>query len=170
MPREQSWEGKRQITHEEVTYKSVDATDMITFDLQQNLPTPNLKHNDIFYLQQLWTYNFGIHDCISGQGYMFMWHEAMAKRGGSEVALCLMSFFQHFRTEAHSLVSYSDGCGSQNKNLTIISLFSELHFAGVYVLDYLYLERGYMYLENDTDWNNREKESKSMYLGTGLTL
>ena len=47
---------------------------MITFDLQQNLPTPNLNHKDIFYLRQLWSYNFGIHDCVTEQGYMFMWH------------------------------------------------------------------------------------------------
>lgn len=76
---QQSWKGKRRIVHDEVTYKSVDATDMITFDLQQNLPTPNLKHNDMFNLRQLWTYNFSVHDCVSGQGYMFMWHEAMAR-------------------------------------------------------------------------------------------
>ena len=62
---------------------------MITFDLQQNLPTPNLNHNDIFYLRQLWTYNFGIHDCVTEQGYMFMWHEALAKRGASEISSCL---------------------------------------------------------------------------------
>lgn len=31
-----------------------------------------------------------------------------------------------------SLVSYSDGCGSQNKNLTIVGLYSELHRTGVF--------------------------------------
>lgn len=159
---QQSWKGKRRIVHDEVTYKSVDATDMITFDLQQNLPTPNLKHNDMFYLRQLWTYNFGVHDCVSGQGYMFMWHEAMAKRGASEIASCLMTFFQRFRTGARSLVSYSDGCGGQNKNLTIIGLFSELHFAGVYeVIDHLYLERGHTYLDNDRDFGIIEKRRAS---------
>ena len=48
---------------------------MITYDFQQNLETPNLQHNDMFYKRQLWTYNFGIHDCVSNQGYMFMWDE-----------------------------------------------------------------------------------------------
>ena len=157
-----SWKGKRRIAHDEVAYKSVDATDMITFDLQQNLPTPNLKHNDIFYLRQLWTYNFGIHDCVSGQGYMFMWHEAMAKRGASEVASCLSTFIKRYRTGARALVSYSDGCGGQNKNLTIIGLLSELHIAGIYeVVDHLYLERGHTYLENDRDFGIIEKRKAS---------
>ena len=58
-----------------VKHRSKDAVDMITYDFQQNLETPNLQHNDMFYKRQLWTYNFGIHDCVSNQGYMFMWDE-----------------------------------------------------------------------------------------------
>ena len=64
----QSWEGKPRVVSDDVIFNSKDAIDMITFDLQQNLPTPNLNHNDIFYLRQLWTYNFGIHDCVIEQG------------------------------------------------------------------------------------------------------
>ena len=33
---------------------------MITFDFQDNLLTPNLHHNDIFYVLQMWTYNFQV--------------------------------------------------------------------------------------------------------------
>ena len=67
-----------------------DAIVMITFDFQQNLPTPHLHHNDMFYLRQIWTYNFGILDCVSDQGYMYLWDETMAKRGSSEVASCVL--------------------------------------------------------------------------------
>lgn len=115
---------------------------MITFDLQQNLPTPNLNHNGIFYLRQLWTYNFGIHDYVTEKGFMFKWHEAMAKRGASEISSCLYSFFQPFRIGARSLVSYSDSCGGLNKNLTILGLLSDLHLANTYQsIDHLYLEK-----------------------------
>ena len=78
--------------------RSVDAVDMISFDFQQNLSTPNLHHNDVFYAGQLWTYNFGIHDCVAGKG--FMWDETVAKRRSLEVASCL----KH-RIGARSLVS-----------------------------------------------------------------
>ena len=75
-----------------------------------------------------------------------------------EIALCHMTFFQCFRTGARSLVSYSDGCGGQNKSLTIIGLFSEFHFAGIYkVIDHLYLKRGHTYLDNDRDFSIIEK-------------
>ena len=71
---------------------SVDAVDMISFDFEQNLPTPNLHHNDVFYARKLGTYNFGIHDCVAEKGYMYMWDETVAKRGKSKVAPCITSF------------------------------------------------------------------------------
>ena len=120
---------------------------MISFDFQQNLPTPNLHHNDVFYAHQLWTYNFGIHDCVAEKGYMFMWDETVAKRGSSEVTSCLKHFFQAYRTGARSLVSYSNGCGGQNKNVTIVALYNELHLSGVYdILNHKFLPRGHTFL------------------------
>ena len=143
-------------------YRSVDAVDMISFDFQQNLPTPNLHHNDAFYARQLWTYNFGIHDCVADKGYMFMWDETVAKRRSSEVASCLKHFFEAYRTGARSLVSYSDGCEGQNKNLTIVGLYNELHRSGVYdILNHKFLLRGHTFLRNDTDFAQIEKRKAS---------
>ena len=70
---------------------------MISFDFQQNLPTPNLHHNDVFYTRQLWTYNFGIHDCVADKGYMYMWDKTVAKCASSQVASCLKNLFQGAR-------------------------------------------------------------------------
>ena len=96
-----SWVGKpRPVGSSNVKYRSKDAVDMITYDFQQNLETQNLQHNDMFYKRQLWTYNFGIHDCISNQGYMFMWDETTTKRGSVEVANCLYHFLTEFNTGA----------------------------------------------------------------------
>ncbi|XP_074629046.1 uncharacterized protein LOC141886699 [Acropora palmata] len=97
----QSWSGKTRTSgSSSVPNKSKDAVDMITFDFQQNLPTPNLHHNDMFYARQMWTYNFGIHDCVTNQGHMFMWDEIIAKRGSSEVVSSLQRFFKEFNTGA----------------------------------------------------------------------
>ena len=96
-----SWVGKpRPVGSSGVKHRSKDAVDMITYDFQQNLETPNLQHNDMFYKRQLWTYNFGIHDCVSNQGYMFMWDETTAKLGSVEVANCLYNFLTEFNTGA----------------------------------------------------------------------
>ena len=143
-------------------YSSKDAVDMISFDFMQNLPTPNLSHNDVFYLRQLWTYNFGIHDLVADKGFMYLWDETVAKWGSSEVASCLKLFFRTYRTSARSLVSYSDGCGGQNKNLTIVGLYNELHLSRVYdVLDHKFLTRGHTFLRNDSDFAQIEKRNAS---------
>lgn len=81
---------------------SKDAVDMITYDFQKNLETPNLFHN---YLLQLSTYSFGIHDCIATQGYLNLWDETTRKKRSSEVALCLQKFFRlQIRCKVSSLL------------------------------------------------------------------
>ena len=97
-----------------------EQVDMYMFDFEQNLPVPTLTHSDVFYARQLWVYNFGIHDCVSERGLMYVWSELTAKRGLSEVASCLLKCFASLKTGASSLILYSDGCGGQNKNKVIV--------------------------------------------------
>ena len=69
---------------------------------------------------------------VVDRGYMYLWDKTVAKRGSLEVAFCLRHFFEIYRTGAKSVVSWPDGCGGQNKNLTVLGLYSELHQQGVY--------------------------------------
>ena len=61
--------------------KSHANTEMLTFDLEKSLPTPVLSTGVVYYKRQLWTYNRGIHDCLTGKGCMHMWNEGVASRG-----------------------------------------------------------------------------------------
>ena len=59
-------------------------------------------------------------------------------------------------------MSYSDRCCGQNKNLTIIGFYSEMHRNRVYErIDHKYLEQGHTYLENDRDFAQIEKRKKT---------
>ncbi len=40
-----------------------DAPACVTMDLQQALPTPHISTSAVFYMRQMWTYNFGLHLC-----------------------------------------------------------------------------------------------------------
>ena len=97
-----SWVGKpHPVGSSGVKCRSKDVVDMITYDFTQNLETPNLQH--MFYKRQLWMYNFGIHKCVSNQGYMFMWDETTARRGSAEVANCIYHFLTEFNTGARQV-------------------------------------------------------------------
>ena len=57
-----------------------------------------------------------------------------------------------------SLVTYSDGCGGQNKNSTLIAFLYDLHTREIYeVLNHKFLVHGHTFLENDTDFSQIEK-------------
>ncbi|XP_071053921.1 uncharacterized protein [Onthophagus taurus] len=107
--------------------KNTRDTLVLSFDLQQALPVPNLTVGPAFYLRKAWTYNLGIHDCIEDRGYMYMWPENVAKRGSDEIASIL---YKHFKKNCNDqytkLIVYSDNCAGQNKNWTIVCLWQQL--------------------------------------------
>ena len=89
---------------------------ILSFDLQQNLPTPHIHMGLVFHLRQLWVYNLGIHNVGNGNGCMCMWPENIASRGSDEITSCLLKYVYSLPTEPKHLIVYSDSCGGQNKN------------------------------------------------------
>ena len=71
--------------------------------------------NRPFYMRQLWTYNFGIHDLKTGDGIMHIWDESTARRGSSEVCSCLENIILGMHCQADHLVLFSDGCSDKIK-------------------------------------------------------
>ena len=65
---------------------------LIAFDLEQNLPVPTLTHSSMFYLRQLWVYNFGIHVCSDQSAIMCVWNQCIAGRGSNEIVSCLINY------------------------------------------------------------------------------
>jgi len=47
----ETWKGKTTTLRESNHVNSKDAFDMITFDFQQNLRTPNLHHSEVFFMR-----------------------------------------------------------------------------------------------------------------------
>lgn len=148
----------------EDTEKSKSDTDLlvITFDLQQNLPVPTLTHSSMFYLRQLWVYNFGIHDCGTGSATMCIWNETIAGRGANEIISCLLQFLRQLRSKTTKLVCYSDSCFGQNKNFSMICFWNTLILEKMFdQIDHKFLVRGHTFLPNDRDFSHIEKKKAS---------
>lgn len=130
----------------------------ITMDLQQTMPLPKLSTSKSFYLRQMWLYNFGIH-CITSSGhksYFFTWTEDIANRGSNEIASCLLRFCKLLKeenAEIEHLIIWSDQCGGQNKNFSVLSLYEYLILNNVFkIIDHKFPEVGHSYLESDRDF------------------
>ena len=91
-----------------------------------NLPCPNIQNSEIFYMRQMWLYNFGVHDNVDKTATMMVWEENEGKRGSCEVASCLQRIFDVRRSGAKHLILWSDGCAGQNKNHTMVGFLASL--------------------------------------------
>ncbi|KAJ8926625.1 hypothetical protein NQ314_020989 [Rhamnusium bicolor] len=111
-------------------------TSILSFDLQQALPVPNLTVGPALYLRKILTYNLGVHDCVTGLGYMYMWPENVAKRGSEEIASILYKHLkENAAKEAKHFTVFTDNCGGQNKNWALICLWQQLVQEGVFELN-----------------------------------
>ena len=135
----------------------------LTFDMQKTMPLPHLQTSKIFYLRQLWMYNLGIHHTFTKQGHMFCWTEGSAKRGSNEVGSCLKKFIYENCTEWPRIILWSDGCGGQNKNINITSLFISIvndPALKVEEIVHKFMWSGHSYLPNDIDFSHIERKKK----------
>ena len=138
-----------------------DSHILISFDLQQNLPTPHINTGLVFYLRQLWVYNLGIHNVGNGNGYMCMWSENVASRGSDEVASCLLNYVQSLRVKPKHLIAYSDSCGGQNKNFYMVCFWVYVILQGWFeTVDHKFLTPGHTYLPSDRDFALIEKQKR----------
>ncbi|CAH2000738.1 unnamed protein product [Acanthoscelides obtectus] len=143
--------------------KALDDTIAICFDLQQTLPTPLLTTSKVFYLRQLWTYNFCIHNLGTGEARMYTWDETVSGRGSQEIGSCLLHFFKSLPSNITKIIAYSDSCGGQNKNKNICKLFMfAIKATHIKEIHHKFLEPGHTYMECDRDFALIEKNKKKI--------
>lgn len=135
-------------------------TSVVCIDLEQVLFVPTLVHSDMFYKRQLSCYNFCVHICDFNKGYMCMWHELTAGRGGNEIVSCLLHVLNSIELKKH-LILWSDNCAAQNKNRMMIFLFVYLVSLGVFdIIEQKFLVSGHSYLPCDRDFAQIEKRKR----------
>lgn len=94
-----------------------------------------------------------------------MWHEALAKRGGNEIASCLLNHLQIIEQETDqikSVVYYSDNCAGQNKNSYLSTMFMTFleTSKSIETIEHKFLVVGHSHMECDVDHALIERKKK----------
>lgn len=131
--------------------------------MQKTQPIPYINTSVAFYKRQLWLYNLGINNRKDNTATMCIWTEPEGKRGSNEVASALNEFLHAENVGKYRHIrSFSDGCGGQNKNKTIVSFFFHIcRTTPVESWTHVFLEPGHSYLPNDTDFGKIERKKNA---------
>lgn len=103
-----------------------------SFDCQKNLALPKLPDQACYFSQQLNYYNFTI---VSGTSkgsldpshvFSYLWLETEASKDSNAIASAVHDFLKKFQFKETTEVVrlFADGCGGQNKNVTMMAMLS----------------------------------------------
>lgn len=131
----------------------------LVFDFMQNLPLPKIPVQEMFYLRKLWLYVFCIHDIKTDSADFYVYPEGEAKRGPDEVCSMLWLKIKNMSPEIKELHVFSDACGGQNRNNTLVRFFLALVATGRFRKIYQYFPvRGHSFLQCDRNFGTAKRK------------
>ena len=131
----------------------------LSFDYMQNIGLPNIPVQDLFYLRQLSVFPFCIHNLKDGKAHFYLYHEGEAKKGPDETCSFLLHYIKNnVPGTVKELHLYSDSCGGQNKNHTLLRFCLALTDLNMFEkIIHRFPKRGHSFLPCDRDFGHVKK-------------
>jgi hypothetical protein len=148
--------------------KATDKVLMVIVDVQAVQTIPKLEASCLYFKTRLNLHNYTVYNIGTQEVVYYVWPETSAGLTASVFASCLLDYLDQI-TETPSLeqiIMWSDGCGAQNRNVTLlsaISIWAKRHSKDIFVK---YLEKGHTQMEVDSVHAKIESRQKNCDLET----
>lgn len=142
----------------EVANSKNPKTIAISVDYMQNISLPRIPVQETYYLRQLTVNVFNVHNLMDNSCKFYVYDESQGGKGANEVCSFLYDYLNtlnlEFPKEEYDLILFSDGCGGQNRNHTMVRFLSCLSGEhGYKSVAHYFPIRGHSYLPNDRDFS-----------------
>ncbi|ESO88618.1 hypothetical protein LOTGIDRAFT_165402 [Lottia gigantea] len=133
---------------------------VITMDLQAVLLSPKLQASALYYKTKLAVHNFTFFNLVTNDVKCYVWHEGEGSLTANEFSSCIFDYLVENALGFDIIVIYSDGCGYQNRNVTLSNTLQ--YFANIYkkMVVQKFLERGHTQMEVDSGHSVIERKLK----------
>lgn len=133
-------------------------------DVQAVKLAPVLQASAIYYKTKLCVHNYTIYNMATKDVICYLWDESQGGLEANIFSTILTEFFSNYLLENNStkeFIIYSDGCGYQNKNVTLSNAL--LHFAikNEVTITHNYLQKGHTQMEVDSVHSTIERRLKN---------
>ncbi|CAG4986049.1 unnamed protein product [Parnassius apollo] len=140
---------------------------VFTVDLQAVLMAPKSNVSTLYYKTKLQVHNLCFYNNISKDGYCFVWNETEGGLNADEFASIWTYFIEkkilpkvENKTDIRIII-YSDGCGYQNRNVTMSNALLNMAVKNKITIEQKYLEVGHTQMEVDATHSLIERRMRN---------
>ena len=137
-------------------------------DAQSVLLCPVTKASAMYYRTKLAVHNYTVYDSRTNTGYCYLWDESEGDLSANVFASILRKFLEEKVAlhEGDVVVLWSDGCGYQNRNVTLTNALFDLARKRKVIIIQKFLEKGHTQMKCDSMHSviERKIRGKDIYL------
>lgn len=126
---------------------------------------PSLKDSSFYYCMKLKMHNVTIYNLATNDCSNYWWHESEGELETSVFATILIKHLTKVFLEKIPIIIYSDGCGYQNRNITMSNALLQFSKNQNVTIEQKFLIKGHTQMECDSDHSliERKLHNKDIY-------